>query len=455
MFKKTLVAAAVTATAFGASAVETTFTSKTVSVEGFGLAAATAKKVNIGAGPKITTGANYSVGDTVTFTLGGGLAFDTTKTYSLTKSGNTACTGAGAGTTDCIEWGLLNASASELTFRVTALRGTVATGVDYFLQTGAVKATPDTFEATITSAAKSTITSVAKTQTGIVIDSAVTPKKDEATILTASTQVKNTVTKATPKVDVSKDKKGFSGSATIKLAYDYTASADFLNYTPAAATVKLTGDFTGIKEITCTNQATTPVSCSTAKFTIAEDKQSATVRVTDFAAADFDSQFAFVLPAAADAVELKAPQDILVDFTSDTAVDTNKVAQAQVTGASWTLNGSVVEVPYMPFGDNTAPVMRITNTSTKTGDLSVRYMLEGKDTEWKTISGALASIKPGVTDIGAIVMDAIKADAGVDAGKVAIEVTTNVPGANVELTTLFKVKSEADRAVVKNVRKDS
>jgi hypothetical protein len=129
--------------------------------------------------------------------------------------------------------------------------------------------------------------------------------------------------------------------------------------------------------------------------------------------------------------------------------DTAKTASysSDVAFGSWTLNGSVVQVPYLPFGDNTVAMLRLTNTSTKTGDLSVRYLLEGSVNEWKSL-GVVGSIGPGVTNISNLVMDAIKADADVTKGKVAIELTTNVPTDNVDVTAIFKVISDADRGVV-------
>ncbi|WP_261626258.1 hypothetical protein [Pseudoalteromonas holothuriae] len=139
------------------------------------------------------------------------------------------------------------------------------------------------------------------------------------------------------------------------------------------------------------------------------------------------------------------------DYTATTAKTDVKVLTG-VTAGSWTLNGSEIEVPYLPFGDNTAPILRLTNASTKSGDLTVRYMIEGTEASWKTL-GVLTTIKPGITNIADLVINAVKADAGVTKGKVALELVTNVPDADVDVTAGFKVVSEQDRGIVTTIKK--
>lgn len=139
---------------------------------------------------------------------------------------------------------------------------------------------------------------------------------------------------------------------------------------------------------------------------------------------------------------------------NDTAVAPNTnvmTAATDLVSGSWTLNGSVVTIPYMPFDANTAVIMRHTNTGVQTGDITVRYMLEGVSSDWED-AGVVASSTRGVMNIRDAVMNAIKTAAGLDAvtgaGKVAIEITTNVPTADVTVFAGFKVKDEQDRGIV-------
>jgi hypothetical protein len=144
-------------------------------------------------------------------------------------------------------------------------------------------------------------------------------------------------------------------------------------------------------------------------------------------------------------------QDFTVSVSIDDGVAAPKTnvmtAATDAAAGSWALNGSVITIPYMPFDANTAVILRHTNTGVQTGDLSVRYMLEGVSTSWETV-GIVGTSSRGVANIRDIVMNAITADAGVTAGKVAIEIVTNVPDADVTVYAAYKVRDEKDRGFV-------
>lgn len=125
------------------------------------------------------------------------------------------------------------------------------------------------------------------------------------------------------------------------------------------------------------------------------------------------------------------------------------VLAAEMTVGEWTLNGSVVQVPYMPFGPNTQPILRHTNIGVQTGDISARYMLEGVNTTWQDVGVVVEDAAPGMVNLLTPVMDAIEADAGVTKGKVAIEITTTVPGEDVTVFAAAKITtSDSDRLSV-------
>jgi hypothetical protein len=142
------------------------------------------------------------------------------------------------------------------------------------------------------------------------------------------------------------------------------------------------------------------------------------------------------------------------DFTAslvieDASEDTAVVVAADTAIGEWKLNGSVVTIPYMPFGENTKVIMRHTSTGVQTGDITVRYILEDMDATngdaWVTIeTPVVVDVAKGVLDIRDAVMNAIMDDAGVTKGKVAIEITTNVPAADVTVYAAYNVKNSAD-----------
>lgn len=443
MFKKTLLATAIASTtfAFNAAAVPmVAFTAKTVGQEGFAVATTAAKTADIGASIQVNpTVASYSVGDTVTFKLEGGAQWDTAAatTYYLddAATGNaTACSA------NCIVFSQLNKTATDLTFRVVNVIGTPA-DVNYYLASadGALKVKHVTTAAT-------SLTSAAATSTGIAIDSSTT---DKITLLSPADEVKVTITKGNAKVDVAADKKKFEDitKSYVTLNYAYT-NPDLFDFTATKAKIDLAGDFSNIKEILCFEDAGT-TACSTAKFTIAEDKKSATVTATNFAAATkATASIRYVLETeAAKIKEIVAPQDIKLTFTSENGAAAKAVAQDNAVSGSWTLNGSTVTIPYVPFGDNTQVITRLTNTGVKSGALSGRYMVEGVDSAWKDL-GTLGTVAPGVTNIADLIVNAVKAKSGKTSGKFAVELTTNVPAGDVSVFAAYKVKSEQDRGFI-------
>ncbi|MBQ4844352.1 hypothetical protein [Pseudoalteromonas sp. MMG005] len=136
--------------------------------------------------------------------------------------------------------------------------------------------------------------------------------------------------------------------------------------------------------------------------------------------------------------------------TADTAL--NVVTDAAV--AEWTLNGSVVNVPYIPFGPNTQPIIRHTNKGVQTGDISVRYMVEGSagNTEtntWKSLGVVIENAKPGVRNLLDVITQKLTAELGKDQFKVALEITTNVPKEDVTVFAAAKITAEGqDRLTI-------
>tara|TARA_R110002167_G_scaffold366448_1_gene597394 strand:- start:15593 stop:17044 length:1452 start_codon:yes stop_codon:yes gene_type:complete len=258
-------------------------------------------------------------------------------------------------------------------------------------------------------------------------------------------------------IDVSKDRLQFKDGTVDALTLALTVKpTDKLTTTAMDFDVTLKGDFSvldtdndgkleaGEGSVTTSGGKTPVWATGLSSVTFKDVAVNATEAVT------------VALPATLANRKTLTPQNFQVTVTADytAAAATNDVAVlTDAAAGGWTLNGSQVQVPYMPFGENTQVIMRLTNTSSKTGDLSVRYMVEGGASTWTEIPGAIMSIGPGVTNIADEVMDAIKTAANIEKGKVAIELTTNVPGDSVEINALFKVVSETDRATVRLIKK--
>jgi len=147
-----------------------------------------------------------------------------------------------------------------------------------------------------------------------------------------------------------------------------------------------------------------------------------------------------------------APQSFSLTATLPYADATAKAQSVTLsdTAGSWSLNGSSVTIPYMPFGTNTQVILRATNTSSVAGDLTVRYMAEGSQASWKDL-GVIGTVPAGVTNVSDLVINAIKTDMGnpTTGQKVALELTTNSPSSAITFFAGFKVlNGENDRGIV-------
>ena len=188
-----------------------------------------------------------------------------------------------------------------------------------------------------------------------------------------------------------------------------------------------------------------------------EDMNELTIAV-DASGGDTDidkfHQVTFNVPGTGDAVTSLEATTFTgsIDFVDADDNDLNVVTDASV--GEWTLNGSVVEVPYIPFGENTQPIIRHTNTGSQTGDISVRYMVEEgnglmQDNNWKPLGVLVEDAKPGVRNLLTVVRDALEAELGQNKFKVALEITTNVPGDDVTVFAAAKVNAEGqDRLTI-------
>ncbi|WP_409424582.1 MULTISPECIES: hypothetical protein [unclassified Pseudoalteromonas] len=150
-----------------------------------------------------------------------------------------------------------------------------------------------------------------------------------------------------------------------------------------------------------------------------------------------------------------ASLDFINDKTADTTTaDADLNVTTDLAVGEWTLNGSVVEVPYIPFGPETQPIIRHTNTGAQTGDISVRYMVEEgnglmQTNTWKSLGVLVQDAKPGVRNLLTDIKTALEAELGQNKFKVALEITTNVPGDDVTVYAAAKVNAEGqDRLTI-------
>jgi len=441
MFKKTLLALAITGfagTAFAAADLKTGSEANAIdfSIEG------SASKVNILAGAvEVDLGAEYSVGDILTFTVVGGDIDLTTVPSNYTTNGVNA---------GSVTVGLLNSTASQLTYRVTEIVAGATTIGETVIIAGL-----EFTRASVVAGSSVVATYSAATSTGQAIDTSST--NASGTIISASNQftIAAMPTLFDAVVDVEAQRLAFEGPSNTDLAAFTTVSDGALIY-PATVVdfdLSLAGSFSFLDEdadtvgiqITPGQVLPTPTTVTDSAITwdaVAVGAHAITIK-TDLAT-DVTPTQKFYYAATANFTDHGTAEAA----GTATAVGTKAVATNSALG-EWTLNGSVVEVPYMPFGPNTQPIIRHTNDGGQTGDISLRYMVEGVDTSYQDAGIIVAQAAPGVRNLLTEVNAAMVA-AGYDAAttgfKVALELTTNVPADDVKVTAGAKVTtSDSDR----------
>lgn len=473
MFKKTLLALAVAATSTTvlAADIKTETASKVISLEGSAsLSTVKASKI------EVALGAEYTVGDILKFNFSGADLDADSAPISIEATMPNI--------NDTLVLGKLGAEAGVATYRVTELSYSDA-AADLTVADTTVKATvafEDSASTALEFTAKSvlasgnaTVTYSAETSTGFVIDNG--GSKLTATIFTTGSQFSGSVSdKFDAVINVNEQRLSFvEANATIvtdtvtltpKNTTSTGTGSSLVNYvytaTPTLYTYTVNGSF-GFLDTDSTKDGvqTTKVTATAGGSSIAVKSVSETAIVVEHA----DTEAVTVSINISDKDGLKSDMALATQsFTADAVVaytdhgtkedgsgTSTKATKTIVSGADageWTLNGANVMIPYMPFGDNTAVIMRATNVGTQTGDLTVRYMLEGVDTAWNTIEVAVSTITPGVNNIRDAVMDAIKSDAGVTKGKVAIDLTVNAPADDIKVYAAYKVVTEQDRGFV-------
>ncbi|MBD1580970.1 hypothetical protein [Pseudoalteromonas sp. S16_S37] len=452
MFKKSLLALAMVGASTSALAVTTsisttagtaaapgavTTTTANISVEGM---VANTGSVYADTNVTLSLNAQYTVGDTVTFNISGSEFADTN--YTLVEvnavNGTNVVIAAPSAT-----FGFLNATANELSFRVTAT-GTTTVGKFYQLRAAGAANGSSTIGVSIKLAdladkAKADITATAKTSTGIVIDSAATTAANTATAFVGAQQFKLTPTAANGTVDVAQLRTGFvknAGGVEQVPAPTFTFTDNSVaGWIQAIADdnfeLTLNGDFTGVDSINVGAAATD-------KFTVSGN--TATLKG---ATALTGKTINFVMPAAAKRVALTAPQSIT--FTAVVKEGTSKATTVadKALVSTWSLNGDSEYSEFVPFQEDFARAITVTNNGTVEGDIMAEIFAGGKMVAAKKVGTAS---KYTVTDVSAAV-DALAKENSVT-GYAGVRITTNAPASNIDVSTIYYSKADKDRVKV-------
>jgi len=457
IFKKSLVAAALAAAAFNASAVVVTATPAVVSLEG------AVNQASI-AVPAITAtaGAQYTVGDTITFTFTGA-ELDTAliaPTLTATLAGG-----------DTATLGFVGATASTVTFRITAQTDGAADGVSYtgatFVTGGLVFKTSTVVDAKGDIKVKHGASNVTGS---IVIDNLGT---QEATVVSVVEQFTSSVTtKLDGIIDVGQSRQKFVGATTdVLVVTPVEAAAATHDATYKTLTHVVKGDFSfadANKNGTVTtaelNAAVAVANTGTATGdTIAQHTLNAaltelTVVVTEAGAANTPgvTTFTFTEPGVATTKPVLVPgaftQTTSIKYAPATGADVTKATETAASAGAWTLNGATVQVPYLVFGTvggkayNT--IVQLNNASSVSGDVFVDVFKE--DGTQVLANKKVATVAgQSTTNIAGAIKTELEA-AGASNAKVSVKVVANVPESTATVYSAFVDGVTGERIIVNN-----
>jgi len=455
------VAAAVAVACGAAYAAVPTATLTTFSAEGNATAPATAV---FAATVTVTLGSDYIANDTVELGLTGGSFVAGTST--LGTSYNVPVTCGSAGNTATL--GFLSRSATTANYRVTSVAGTQNSAVCTF-------SLPISRNSMATAGSTQTVSWTAKTaQSGLVFDAA----SVVATVGSVRTQftAPSTVTVLNGVVDVDSGRYQFSGghdSGSVLSASG--ASSDTLSFTlqnrsgdnGAAVLTSVVGVISG--DFSFVDGGDTTAGCSSADLGAGHGRISATGATLSINSAC--SALTFTATTAGAVVislgtssssttptnggVLTAPQSFTVapltySYAGASAGTTGSSSVAfSSTGSAgaWTLNGSISKISYMPYGTGISRIVYITNRSAQSGGVSATAINDAGVS--CTIANVATAPKGAVTNLSAGLDAGVAACYGASfSGKVAFEITANIPGNKAEVYSAYNVNG--NRVLVVN-----
>lgn len=136
-----------------------------------------------------------------------------------------------------------------------------------------------------------------------------------------------------------------------------------------------------------------------------------------------------------------AKADVAYTNPAGGATDLVATTLAKSDAGSWTLNGAKAHIPFLPFGNNFAQSVTVSNTSTQTGGVDL-VIYVGSDTV--EVDGIASVVAEGVTDISAAIRSAVAA-AGLSTATLSFDVIINAPDSAITVEALYYAKSDGDR----------
>lgn len=473
MFKKSLIAAALATVSTGAMAADlrtqTLPNQVGVSTEYVQLV----DTVSAGA-VTVVLGAEYAVGDIITLSFSGSALDATTAPTNINVPTVT-------GTTKSITLGLIDQDADKLVYRITDLGNTENTTVGAELVIEGTASGMLEFDAEAVAAAGSVNVSFsAQTSQGLNLDGSGGVARN-VDLVVVSDQFTAKVERAlNGVVNVEDGRESFVARDLIPVGVAADTAKDYLEVgiaeaqyptgvadgeeafdevaTVESVTYTVEGDFSWIKdsdEETAGLQQTAgtiaPANCATSEIT---ELTASSITFTCSAIAANTQLVIDTAPQGGDVVLPTTGFTVSADVAYSVATSEGSTeVLAAANAGEWTLNGSEVNVSYMPYRGDISQVINLTNRSSQAGAVSVTAFPENGGEPIPL--GEIATVDAkGITQIAGQIRDALSAETGVNHGttptttRYSLEITTNAPAESIEVYSAYNVNGSGARLVV-------
>jgi len=125
---------------------------------------------------------------------------------------------------------------------------------------------------------------------------------------------------------------------------------------------------------------------------------------------------------------------------------TANVSRLDFSAGAWTINGALVFVPYMPYGDSISQIIYISNRGTQDADITV----DAFDENGASYSFDVGQVAGGtVRKLTAEILNGLTLAGFQAPGKVAFELTVNAPDSDIDVYSAYNVGG-SDRGTVVN-----
>jgi hypothetical protein len=407
----------------------------------------------------VTLEAEYTQNDTLTFTISGA-EFDTAASVPDVT--------AAIDTGDSATLGLLSLTSTSVTFRITAVDDADNDGLVFDGGTFTLSGMQLDTDTVVDATGDIDITYQALTNTNVVLDSPTGANSLTVTAIEVVQQLGVALGQAADGIiDVEADRLLFTGTITTDtiVATISETTVDIGDITYNGSTHVLTGSFSWMNTDTTAGVSQGELDAAIAMTGSADDTCTAAINTssdeitftcTDGGGNDVE---VFTVTFTASGEILPAQSfthsiDVDYDDAGEDGAGLNAVNSSfdLLTGldvGAWTLNGSQVSIPYMPYGSVITQIIYASNEGGQTGASTLDMTFEDGTSD----TCSLGNIAPGVTALAGMIRTCVEDSNGTASQKVALVITTNVPSSDIEVYSAYNVNTDGgngDRVTVPN-----